>query len=389
MMRRILQKPANKPCWCRAPTSNCFGVSRRLLALEVINTTAQFSTVSPIVPTRSRYYFEVQGISTRFVSAEAIYMQPTSNDVMMSPFWYHGRANPTNFPMESVAHQELFQAILTLKRASSPKASMFDETSYVGKWVNGTSTHDPKAEANHDVINETDALVRSISEIQAKHGENNSDQVKQRLAHELELELQQEMYSTTNLNRIVNIFREERSSAYELLNNKQIFRLFYHLLDLDVPSSYEVLKYYVARCKGKGRLVKMDMYLKLIQRIRSLPKEYHMSTSSSTTQRIEPHALQSLVHDITQHIKEEYSDGKAVVYQYLLLPELMSTLMDYKNCSISSMATPIMNYILERKLPMLNPELYEYILTKGKRGGNGHDNFPYSRVLSEMVFSGE
>ncbi len=114
-----------------------------------------------------------------------------------------------------------------------------------------------------------------------------------------------------------------------------------------------------------------------------------MSTSSKTTQPIEQQALQSLVHDITQHIKEEYSDGKAVVYQYLLLPELMSTLMEYKNYSMSSMATPIMNYILERELPMLNPELYEYILTKGKRGGNGQVNFPYGRVLSEMVLSGE
>jgi hypothetical protein len=384
MMRRILQIPGNRSCRCRDPTSSCFGISRRLLALQAVQTTAEFSTVSPIVPTRSRYYFEVQGISTRFVSAEAIYVQPTSNDVKMSPSWYHGRANSTNFPKESVAPWELFQAILTLKRASSPKPSLF-EPNYVGKWVNGISNHDPKAEAHQD-LNKTD---ESISEIQAKHGENNFDQLKQRLAHELELELRQEIHSTADLDRIRNIFKEERLGAHELLSDKQILRLFYHLLDLDVPFSYEVLKYYVARCKGKGRLVKMDMYLKLIQRIRPLPKEYHMSISSKTNQPIEQQTLQSLVHDITQHIKEEYSDGKAVVYQYLLLPELMSTLMDYKNYSICSMATPIMNYILERELPMLNPELYEYILTKGKRGGNGQDNFPYGRVLSEMVLSGE
>jgi hypothetical protein len=98
--------------------------------------------------------------------------------------------------------------------------------------------------------------------------------------------------------------------------------------------------------------------------------------------------LQSLVRDITQHIKDEYSDGKAVVYQYLLLPELMSTLMDYNTYDIRSIASPIMNHILEHEFPMLTPELYEYILTKGRRGNNGQVDFPYGRLFSELVLSG-
>lgn len=328
---------------------------------------------------------------SRSFSVEAISARTANNDVMMSPFWYHGRVNSANFPKESVAPLELFRAILTLKRVSAPKDSLLGDESYVEKWDNSRTIRVPKVEENHDSINDTDTFGTNTrnSDLQAKHGENNIYQVKQSLSHELESELQQKkMHSTTDLTRIVNIFQEECSSTHELLTDKQLTQMFYYLIDLDVHSSYEVLKYYVSRCKGKGRLVTMDMYLKLIQQIRPCHKKKFTSNLSNVTKGRDPLALQSLIHDITQHIKEEYSEGKAVVYQYLLLPELMSTLMDYKNYDISSMATPIMDYILEREFPILNPDLYEYVLTKGRRGDHGQVNFPYGRVLSEMVLSG-
>ena len=132
----------------------------------------------------------------------------------------------------------------------------------------------------------------------------------------------------------------------------------------------------------------MDMYQKLFHRIQPFPTSNQPSKSATITNHLKRQELQTLVEDITQHIKDEYSEGKAVVYQYLLLPELMSSLADFKNPVISSMATQIMQYILERGFPMLNPETYEYILTKGRRGDDGQVNFPYSRVLSYLVCSG-
>ena len=365
-----------------------FGASRHKLAFYATQTPSQFSTVPPILPSRYRC-FEVQDISARLFSAEAIYAHSTSNDVTMSPFWYHGPSKTAHSHHESVAPLELFQAILTLKRASSPKVSILDNDSYVEKWDNTLRTHDQKAGGNQEV-NETDTLVANMntSEIHAKFDENNIDQVKQMLTRELDLELRQEVHSTTSLTRIVNIFHEERSSTHELLNDKQLLQIFHHLLDLDLLSSYEVLKYCVARCKEKRRLVKMDMYQKLFHRIQPFPTSNQPSKSATITNHLKPQELQTLVEDITQHIKDEYSEGKAVVYQYLLLPELMSSLADFKNPVISSMATQIMQYILERGFPMLNPETYEYILTKGRRGDDGQVNFPYSRVLSYLVCSG-
>jgi hypothetical protein len=132
----------------------------------------------------------------------------------------------------------------------------------------------------------------------------------------------------------------------------------------------------------------MDMYQKLIHRIQPFPTSNQPSKPATITNQLNTQELQALVEDITQHIKDEYSEGKAVVYQYLLLPELTSSLVDYKHPDISSMATQIMQYILEREFPMLNPEIYEYILTKGRRGDDGQVNFQYSRVLSYLVLSG-
>jgi hypothetical protein len=375
-----------------SPTSssrnNIFGASRRQLAFDAAQSPAQFSTVPPIFPSRSRC-FEVQDVSARLFSAEAIYAHSTSNDVTMSPFWYHGPSKTAHSHHESIAPMELFQAILTLKRVSSPKVSILDVDSYVEKWDNNIRTHGQKAGGNQEV-NKTVTLVTNMntSGIHAKFDANKIDQLKQKLSYELDFELRQKVHSTTSLTRIVNIFHEERSSTHELLNDKQLLQIFHHFVDLDLISSFEVLKHCVARCKEKGRLVKMDMYQKLIHRIQPFPTSNQPSKPATITNQLNTQELQALVEDITQHIKDEYSEGKAVVYQYLLLPELTSSLVDYKHPDISSMATQIMQYILEREFPMLNPEIYEYILTKGRRGDDGQVNFQYSRVLSYLVLSG-
>lgn len=412
-MRRLLQKPANT-CRCRyllientspihtpipriqnsSNRRDNFGASRRQIAFEgTIKTNAQFSTVPTRIPSSSRCV-EIQNISARFLSTEANYAHTTSNDVMMSPFWYHERANCTNYTRASIAPLELFHAIQTLKRVSSPKPkpSLLGVESYGGrKCDSGKEIHDPKAELYRDVINANGMLATyvNISDIEAINDATYIDPTNQSLAHELDMKVQQEKHTTTGLSRIKDTFQEERSSKNEILGDKQLITMFHHLIDVDVPYSFEVLKYYVARCKGKGRLVKMDMYTKLIQRLRPSPKESNPSQSATNTEhKMNLNELQSLVRDITQHIKDEYSDGKSVVYQYLLLPELMSTLMDYKTYDIRSMAAPIMDYILEHEFPMLTPELYEYILTKGRRGDNGQGDFPYGRLLAELVLSG-
>jgi hypothetical protein len=185
----------------------------------------------------------------------------------------------------------------------------------------------------------------------------------------------------------VNAFEEERSSEHELLSDRQLIGMFHFLVNKDVSLSYEVLGHYAARREGGGRLVRLDMYQRIINRIRSIGCEN--AKYESNPRRMKPREWRDLVLDITRHIQENYADGTRRVYQYILLPELVMALMECNNRGVKFLATSIMNYILERKFPVLNPELYEHVLSRGRHGGINQDPFPYHKVLTELVLSGK
>jgi hypothetical protein len=342
------------------------------------------STTAQLFPTASRGCFEIQDISTRQLSSETIrslaaggdgdlFQSAAREDVVINPFLIGGRTK------ESIAPLELLQAISTLQHRNN-----LGENN--GSTVIYDKNREDKPIINHNYTAVTD---EEFSDVQTKDDLNDIDMVRKRIRDELDTELREGRHFTERYKIIVNVFKEERSSAHELLDDQQLISMFHYLVNKDILLSYDVLKYYAARCKEKGRLVRLDMYQRVINQIRPVDFLYDPSKPESQARRIKLKQLKGLVMDITHHIQEEHSKGKKRVYQYILLPELVLALSENNNSDIKSLATPIMNYILESKFPVLNPELYEYILARGRRNEAVQDVFPYHKVLSELVASGK
>ena len=99
--------------------------------------------------------------------------------------------------------------------------------------------------------------------------------------------------------------------------------------------------------------------------------------------------LERLVCDIQNHIIEEYSDGKKAVYKYILLPQLAQTVarLGYNQC-----ARPLVEYVLDEKYPIINPDVYESLLKTARRHQFANEDWsptlPYHRLLSELVSCG-
>ncbi len=386
--RREFSKTCNKTSSLPGVASIGCRYSRRvsIIGHHDVDTT---STTALFFPTATRGCFEIQDISARQLSTEAIrslasggdgdfFQSATREDVVINPFLRGGR------PKESVAPLELLQAISALQYRDA-----LDVENNLGENDASVEKYDQNGEDEPVVHhNYTFATDEGLSHVQTKDDLNHIDLVRKRIKEELDTELRQGRNSTRRYKKIVNVFKEERSSAHELLDDQQLSSMFHFLVNNDILMSYEVLKYYVARCKEGGRVVRLDMYQRVINRIRPV-MHYDASKPESKARRMKLKELIGLVLDITQHIQEEYSEGKKNVYQYILLPELVRALLENKNCDIKSLATPIMNYILERKFPVLNPELYECILSKGRRSELVQDVFPYHKVLSELVSSGK
>ena len=346
------------------------------------------STTTQFFPTASRGCFEIKDISARRLSSEAIrslapggdgdFFQSATREAVINPFLGGGRAK------ETVAPLELLQAISTLQHRYS-----LDVEHNSGENDSVSAKYDPNGEVE-PVVNQNDtfAIDEELPHVQTKDDLNNIDWVRKRIKEELDTELREGRNSIRRYKIIVNVFNEERSSAHELLDDQQLISMFHFLVNNDILLSYEVLKYYAERCKEKGRVARLDMYQRVINRIRPI-MHYDASKPESKSRRMKLKELIGLVLDVTQHIQEEYSEGKKKVYQYILLPELVQALSENKNCDIKSLATPIMNYILERKFPVLNPELYEGLLLSGRRSEIVQDVFPYQKVLSELVSSGK
>jgi len=367
-----------------------------------------------IPPSISTSGFEIQGISTRILSSEAV-----------------------------IAPVELYKAISTLNNSSKSTSTLFSTTATSSDNLNiisDTTWHGLGLNTNEEVVDEVgtgesreqeiedenlanDANIvtasSSVSEsvtpeeedIAIAATENIDEPINQQpneevnefdtLKQKMERVLDQEFLQNTGRGhiKISKLFNEVRESPYaeELLNEKELLSMFFYLIrNNNVTASYEILKYHAEQCKKQGRLVRLDMYQRIIHRLRPIDKFQNSNNRSTISQRnISPYDLQKLVNDLTRHIKEEYGEGKKKVYQYILLPELVAALIDRKNEEIAAWANPIMKYILHKNFPVLDPELYEYILSRGKRRDpsrlipSSHDIFPHERVLSMLTSSGK
>jgi len=363
-------------------------------------------------PSISTSGFEIQGISTRILSSEAV-----------------------------IAPVELFKAISTLNNNSKSTTTLFSTTATSDNLniISNTTWHGLGLNTDDEVVEEAgktselceqgikdENLVDDVSIVTAasssvseeRDTKDTANVAKEKIesinqqpneeVHEfdtlkqkMERVLDQEFLQNTARGhiKISKLFNEVRESSYaeELLNEKELLSMFFYLIrNNNVTSSYEVLKYHAEQCKKQGRLVRLDMYQRIIHRLRPIDKFRNPNDRSTKSQRnISPYDLQRLVNDLTRHIKEEYGEGKKKVYQYILLPELVAALIDRKNEDIAAWANPIMKYILHNNFPVLDPELYEYILSRGKRRDpsrlipSSHDIFPYERVLSMLTSSGK
>ena len=211
--------------------------------------------------------------------------------------------------------------------------------------------------------------------------------------------------------RIVRAFEVERSGHHGLLTDRHLVDMFHFLVNRDVILSYEVLRLYAIRCERDGKLVGLDMYQRIINRIRSHHRPRHRRPHSESTEhdasnseydptprKMRSGELNRLIRDMTRHIQETYSNGTKRIYRHMLLPELAVAVMESNVDVVKCHAASIMNYVLERDddFPVLDPELYEMLLSKGRRGGvvvgetDGRDgHFPYRKLLSRLVSSGE
>ena len=262
------------------------------------------------------------------------------------------------------------------------------------------------------------------------------DMMKRRINDELESVSREDRHSKLRYKVTLEAFNAQRSidhgHEHEILDDAQLIGMFHFLIHNDTLLSYEVLKYYIARCKyNGGRLVRLDMYQRVIHRLRPMDmlidrtKSERQSSGGKGPKWIHPKKLIELTLDIARHIQEEYSTGTKRVYQYILLPELVLALIENTNVDMKYLAVPIMEYILEHEFPVLNPDLYEYMLSRGRRttttranefvGGGSRavvqqqrqyqhqeqqqqqqqqqqrqedTSFPYHKVLRELVSSG-
>ena len=250
---------------------------------------------------------------------------------------------------------------------------------------------------------------------------NELDRMKQKLKRTLDEALQRDDGRAHR--KVIKVFHESAINtqhAHELLDKENLLSIFFYLIHHNIPAAYDVLKFHANRCKEQERLVRLDMYQRIIHRLRphglyndhTSARNGGPSRTSSHVRRMKPLELQRVVNDMVRHIKEEYGSGKKQVYQHILLPELVLSLMEHRNADINTWAVPIMNYILDNDFPILDPGLYEYLLSKGRRPVDargdtvvvprqwnsgtlrpptdltGQNVFPYHRILSMLIASG-
>ena len=403
---------------CSTPHTSSSSTTTRTSSAEAIRCQFDINT-SAIPPTSasSSSGFEIQGISARILSSEAIIAplelyktlstlnrQSSSDSIsdnIKSTLSWHGLKLPQPLPpmdtqdnVDAVGESEEYDKQKEEDIVSFAAAIPNDNIEEVVSFDEQSSEHDNGIGVQNPDISQ---LKKDVSEEDVTIS---LDDMKQKMNDILDRQLQGK--SRRGYRKVSDIFHEVRQSPYakELLDENQLLSIFHYLIHHDVPASYNVLKYHVQQCKEEGRLVKLELYQRIIHRCR--PVAYNQLQQKTPYRGMGVLQLESLVKDMIHHIQQEYGEGKKRVYQYILLTELVVALTDNKNTDVSAWAIPLMNYILDSKFPVLDPELYEYILSKGRRSDLAKESistkryrapedemFPYHRVLSMLISSGK
>lgn len=236
----------------------------------------------------------------------------------------------------------------------------------------------------HDVIDTTLAISFPITDTEIDADEESESTISSDVGIENatrkglhDINLSAELEKALNkscINSVLEIFEQLRTTSEVKISDRQLERIITFLAEHDVAMSFEGIKHHVQNCKAEGRIAPLYLY------------HYIMGGLKSCANQQE---LERLVCDIRNHIIEEYSDGEKAVYKYILLPQLAQTVarLGYNQC-----ARPLVEYVLDEKYPVLNPDVYESLLKTARRHQFAKEDWsptlPYHRLLSELVSCG-
>ena len=237
---------------------------------------------------------------------------------------------------------------------------------------------------HHDVIDTTLAMSFPVADTEIYAEEESESTISSDVGIENatkgpfhDINLSAELNKALNnscINSVVEIFEQLRKTSEVKLSDKQLGRIITLLAEHDVAMSFEGIKHYVQNCKAEGRIAPLYLYHYIMSGLKSCANEQE---------------LERLVSDIKNHIIEEYSDGEKAVYKYILLPQLAQTVarLGYNQC-----ARPLVEYVLDEKYPIINPDVYESLLKTARRHQFAKEDWsptlPYHRLLSELVSCG-
>ena len=187
----------------------------------------------------------------------------------------------------------------------------------------------------------------------------------------------QEAMASKRVDNVLQILYESMNheSSNEQLNDLLLGRVIHFLSYQDLSASFQALKFLVQRSHDQGKLVKLDIYRRVIQGI------HHADHRTFD--------LLTLGEEIFHHIRDSFTEGSTVIYQHILLPNLVFQLVKHRDRNVNRCAKGIVEYMLKEEFPLLNPEQHEAILNEASHNRVGRLYIPFHKVLTELVSRGK
>jgi hypothetical protein len=143
-----------------------------------------------------------------------------------------------------------------------------------------------------DVTKEEESLRATEPDFSAAAGSKVKRERKNSSIHRkktsVNIEIQQAMQSR-RVGDVIKTLEQSMDPSNEQLNDNMFCRAIHHLSFLDLHATFKALKYFVDRLHGQGKIVKLDVYRRVILGIQYT--------------NIRGQELRDLIHDIHRHIR--------------------------------------------------------------------------------------
>lgn len=349
-MRRIIRQRVHRSGCCLSNLSSWV----RRLSTEPTSGSAYFIT------TTDNRASSLRKFSTRMHTVS------TPSNAMLSPFLIGGHelVSKDKTADADIAFMGLLKAMSVLK--SSPSN---DHIIHLGK-----NKRDDKKVTEID--NRVAVSVDNWGETEEK-GLNASTKLKRKGKDRSSINIRvQEAMTSKNIKKVVDIAKESMVAPQgQQLNDVMFGRTVHFLSYEDLHTSFEALKFLTQRSKDNGKLVRLDIYRRVIEGI------FHANIGGAE--------MLDLGEEIYYHIRDSFSEDNTVIYQHILLPALVWQLVRHRDRRVNQCAKPIVEYMIAQDFPLLNPELHEAILNEASLNRVGHHFLPYHTLLKELVLRGE